>query len=215
MEGFGQTETVPIIANLTGMTPKPGSMGKPTPLYDVLIIDEDGKPVEQGKTGEIVIRAPRGTDGLFRGYYKDDDITDLMWHERFGEPIYHTGDTAFEDEDGYYWYVGRTDDVLKTSGYRVGPFEVESVLMTHPAVMECAIIGVPDPAGVRGQLIAAVIVLVSGYEASEDLKKEIQNHVKQNTAPYKYPRIVEFVKELPKTVSGKIKRAELRVTYGA
>ena len=186
------------------MTPRPGSMGKPTPLYDVDIVDENDKPVPAGEVGEIVVRAERGKDGLFDCYYKNEELTNEQWHDGY----YHTGDTAWKDEDGYFWYVGRNDDVIKSSGYRIGPFEIESVLITHPAVLECAITAAPDP--VRGQVVKATVVLTKGYTASEELKKELQNHVKKNTAPYKYPRIVEFVDELPKTISGKIRRVQIR-----
>ena len=209
MEGFGQTETTLLIANLKGMEPKPGSMGKPTPLYEVDIVDEDCKPVGPGVTGEICVKTTdHMPDGLFRGYYRNQELTDEAWHDGW----YHTGDTAWKDEDGYFWYVGRTDDVIKSSGYRIGPFEIESVLMEHPSVLECAVTGTPDP--IRGTVVKATIVLARGYTASEELKKELQNHVKKMTAPYKYPRVVEFVKELPKTISGKIRRVELRQTDG-
>ena len=205
MEGFGQTETTLAIYNPIGTTPKPGSMGVPNPLFDVDIVDPDGKPVGKGETGEIVIRTDKGAPcGLFCGYYRDEEKTKEAWHDG----LYHTGDTAWRDEDGYFWYVGRVDDVIKSSGYRIGPFEIESVIMELPYVLECAITAAPDP--IRGQVVKATIVLVKGKEASEDLKKEIQTYVKKNTAPYKYPRIVEFVEELPKTISGKIKRAEIR-----
>ena len=205
MEGFGQTETTLIIANLVGMEPRPGSMGKPVPQYDVDIVDENGDSVPAGVTGEIVIRTDKRKQfGLFLGYYRDEELTNKAWHDG----MYHTGDTAWKDEDGYYWYVGRTDDIIKSSGYRIGPFEIESVLMEHPSVLECAVTGVPDP--VRGQLVKATIVLVKGYTASEELKKELQDFVKKLTAPYKYPRAIEFVTELPKTISGKIRRTEIR-----
>ena len=204
MEAFGQTESTALLANLVGMTPKPGSMGKPTPLYDVDIVDDDGNPVPVGEVGEIVVRAERGKDGLFDGYYRDDELTAQAWHDG----LYHTGDTAWKDEDGYFWYVGRNDDVIKASGYRIGPFEIESVLIAHPSVLECAVTGAPDP--IRGQVVKATIVLARGYEPSDELKKELQTYVKKNTAPYKYPRIVEFVDELPKTISGKIRRVQIR-----
>lgn len=204
MEGFGQTETTLVLANLKGMIPKPGSMGKPTPLYDVDIVNDDDESLPVGETGQIVIRAEKGKDGLFDCYYKNQELTDSAWYNG----VYHTGDTAWKDEDGYYWYVGRNDDVIKASGYRIGPFEIESVLITHPAVLECAVTGAPHP--VRGQVVKATIVLSKGYEPTEELKKELQDHVKKNTAPYKYPRIVEFVEELPKTISGKIRRVQIR-----
>ena len=205
MEGFGQTETTLLIANLVGMEPKPGSMGKPIPQYDVMIVDEDGQPVQPGVTGEIVVKLDHGKPlGLFDCYYRDEKRTKEAMHDG----LYHTGDTAWMDEDGYYWYVGRTDDVIKSSGYRIGQFEIESVLAEHPAVLECAVTGVPDP--LRGNVVKATIVLRPGFAASEELKKELQNHVKKETAPYKYPRVVEFVDELPKTVNGKIRRVEIR-----
>lgn len=206
MEGFGQTETTLLLANLKGMEPKPGSMGKPSPMYNVDLVDEDGNSVAPGVVGEIVVRTRENQKqvGLFMGYYRDEEKTKAAWHDG----LYHTGDTAWKDEDGYYWYVGRTDDVIKASGYRIGPFEIESVLMEHPSVLECAVTGAPDP--VRGQVVKATIVLTKGYQPSEELKKELQNYVKKQTAPYKYPRIVEFVTELPKTISGKIRRAQIR-----
>ncbi len=207
MEGFGQTETVLVVANLPGMEPKPGSMGKPTPLYNVDIVDEDGNSLEAGQTGEIVIRTKGMKQiGMFKEYYKNSEATNNAWNN----DIYHTGDTAWKDEDGYFWYVGRTDDVIKASGYRIGPFEIESVLMEHPAVLEVAVTGAKDP--IRGQVVKATIVLTKDYKdkGDEALIKELQNHVKVNTAPYKYPRIVEFVDELPKTISGKIRRTEIR-----
>ncbi len=205
MEGFGQTETTLTIANLYGMEPKPGSMGKPVPHYDVDIVDEDGRSVPPGVTGEVIIRTDNGVPlGLMKEYYRDPERTKEAWHD----DIYHTGDTAWRDEDGYFWYVGRVDDVIKSSGYRIGPFEIESVLLEHPAVMECAVTGVPDE--LRGNLVKATIVLATGYEPSDELKKELQNYVKKETAPYKYPRVVEFVDSLPKTVNGKIRRAEIR-----
>ena len=207
MEGFGQTETVLVVANLPGMEPKPGSMGRPTPLYNVDIVDEDGNSLEAGQTGEIVIRTNGMKQiGMFKEYYKNPEATNNAWNN----DIYHTGDTAWKDEDGYFWYVGRTDDVIKASGYRIGPFEIESVLMEHPAVLEVAVTGAKDP--IRGQVVKATIVLTKEYKdkGNEALVKELQNHVKVNTAPYKYPRIVEFVDELPKTISGKIRRTEIR-----
>ncbi len=205
MEGFGQTETTLVIGNFVGMTARPGSMGKPNVQYDVNIVDPDGNPVKPGETGEIVIRTDKNTPpGLFLGYYNDDEKTKEAWHDN----IYHTGDTAWKDEDGYYWYVGRVDDVIKSSGYRIGPFEIESVIMELPYVLECGVSAAPDP--VRGQVVKASIVLVKGTEGTEELKKEIQQYVKEHTAPYKYPRIVEFRDELPKTISGKIRRVELK-----
>jgi len=204
MEGFGQSETTVMIGNLIGMSPKPGSMGKPVPLYPVDLVDPDGRSVGDGQVGEIVIRAEK-TDicGLFRGYYNNPDGTDAAWHDG----VYHTGDTAWRDEDGYFWYVGRVDDLIKSSGYRIGPFEIESVIMELPYVLECGVSAAPDP--IRGQVVKASIVLVKGKEGTEELKKEIQTYVKQHTAPYKYPRVVVFKDELPKTTSGKIIRSKL------
>ena len=207
MEGFGQTETTLTIATFPWMEPKPGSMGVPNPAYDMDLITPDGRTAEDGEQGEIILRTDkRKPIGLFMGYYRDKPLTDSVYFDH----IYHTGDVAWRDEDGYYWFVGRTDDVIKSSGYRIGPFEVESALMTHPAVVECAITGVPDE--VRGQLVKATIVLSKEYKekAGEALIKEIQEHVKTVTAPYKYPRVIEFVDELPKTISGKIRRVAIR-----
>ena len=206
MEGFGQTETTLTIGTFPWMKPKPGSMGIPSPAYDVDIITADGRKAEDGEQGEIVIHTKNRPMGLFKEYYRDPQKTAEAFTDN--GTTYHTGDLAWRDEDGYFWFVGRTDDVIKSSGYRIGPFEVESALMTHPAVVECAVTGVPDP--VRGKVVKATIVLGRGYEPSDDLVKEIQNHVKKTTAPYKYPRIIEFVKELPKTISGKIRRVEIR-----
>lgn len=205
MEGFGQTETTLILANLIGAVPRPGSMGKPNPQYDVHLVDPDGNDVRPGEVGEITLNTTDGRPcGMFREYYLHEELTNDAWHDN----LYHTGDTAWCDEEGYYWYVGRTDDIIKSSGYRIGPFEIESVLMELPYVLECAITGAPDP--VRGQVIKASIVLTKGTVGTEELKKEIQTHVKVRTAPYKYPRIIEFMDDLPKTISGKIRRVELR-----
>ena len=204
MEGFGQTETTVLVGNLTGMTPKPGSMGRPTPQYVVDIVDENGKPCEPGVNGEVVVGIEPRPPGMMIGYYRDPEKTAKTHYGGY----HHTGDIAWKDEDGYFWYIGRNDDVIKSSGYRISPFEVESVLLEHPSVLECAITGVPDP--VRGQVVKATIVLKKGYEPDEDLKKEIQKFVKKSTAPYKYPRIVEFVQELPKSISGKIRRHVIR-----
>lgn len=205
MEIYGQTELTVTVGNFLWMEPRPGSMGKPSPLFDVDIVNEAGEPCNWGEAGEIVVRA--GLDavpGMFLGYYRDEEMTKNAWHGG----CYHTGDVAWKDEDGYYWYVGRTDDVIKSSGYRIGPFEVESALMEHPAVLETAITGVPHPD--RGQVVKATIVLAKGFEPSDALAKELQEHVKKVTAPYKYPRVIEFAAELPKTISGKIRRVELR-----
>ncbi len=205
MEGFGQTETTLCLMTSTWMSPKPGSMGRPSPGYDMDLVDEDGNKVEPGQVGEIVLRLDKEVPaGLMMAYYRDEEKTKQAMHGG----LYHTGDTAYKDEDGYFWYVGRTDDIIKSSGYRIGPFEVESVIMEHKAVLECAVTGVPDP--VRGNLVKATIVPAKGYEPSEALKNEIQEYVKSHTAPYKYPRIIEFVTELPKTISGKIRRTEIR-----
>ncbi|HHZ05777.1 MAG TPA: AMP-binding protein [Clostridiales bacterium] len=205
MEGFGQTETTLTLFNPIGTTPKPGSMGIPSPAYHMDIIDHAGKRVAPGTVGEIVLRTDKGKPcGMFDGYYENPELTKTVWCD----DIYHTGDTAWYDEDGYFWYVGRTDDIIKSSGYRIGPFEIESVIMEHPCCLECAITGTPDP--IRGQVVKATIVLAKGYEPSDELKKEIQTYVKKQTAPYKYPRVVEFVDELPKTISGKIRRTEIR-----
>ena len=204
MEGFGQTECTLAIANLLGSTIKLGSMGKPTPLYDIDLIDRDGNPVPDGEPGEIVIRTTDHVPcGLFKGYYRNEDATKSVWHDGY----YHTGDEAWRDEDCFFWYVGRVDDVIKSSGYRIGPFEIESVIMELPYVLECGVSAEPDE--LRGQVVKASIVLVKGTEPTEELKKEIQNYVKENTAPYKYPRIVVFRESLPKTISGKIQRNQL------
>ena len=207
MEGFGQTETTMTLGTMPWMTPKPGSMGMPNPQYDIDLGRPDGTPCEDGEKGEIVIHSNNGKPlGLFKGYYRDEEKTRQVWHDG----LYHTGDVAWRDEDGYYWFEGRIDDVIKSSGYRIGPFEVESALMTHPAVVECAITGVPDE--IRGMVVKATVVLRKDWKdkAGDALVKELQNHVKHETAPYKYPRIIEFVDELPKTISGKIRRVEIR-----
>ena len=207
MEGFGQTETTMTLGTFPWMTPKPGSMGIPNAQYDIDLLRADGTPCEDGEKGEIVVRVgDKKPVGLFKGYYRDEEKTREAWHDG----IYHTGDMAWRDEDGYYWFEGRIDDVIKSSGYRIGPFEVESALMTHPAVVECAITGVPDD--IRGMVVKATVVLGKEWKdkAGDDLIKELQQHVKKETAPYKYPRIIEFVDELPKTISGKIRRVEIR-----
>ena len=213
-EGFGQTETTLTVGTFPWVEPRPGSMGLPNPLYGIDIVDEDGNPVEDNVNGEIVIRADREGEkpaGLFREYLDDEELTDNAWHDG----LYHTGDIAWRDKDGYLWFVSRKDDVIKSSGYRIGPFEVESACLTHPAVVECAITAVPDD--VRGQIVKATIVLAADYvqQAGADLVKDIQNHVKRITAPYKYPRVIEFVKELPKTISGKIRRVAIRASDAA
>ena len=203
-EGFGQTEMTLGIANLLGTELKPGAMGKPVPGYGIDLVDTDGNPVPDGVNGEIVINTKEKTSpGVFLGYYLNEEATKSAWHDG----LYHTGDLAWRDEDGYYWYVGRADDVIKSSGYRIGPFEIESTIMELPYVLECGVCAAPDE--VRGQVVKACIVLVSGVEGTDELKTEIQNYVKQHTAPYKYPRVVEFRKELPKTISGKIMRNKL------
>lgn len=207
MEGFGQTETTLTLATFPWMEPKPGSMGVPNPQYDIDLLTPDGRSAEDGEQGQIVIRTDRGKPlGLFKEYYLNGELTHEVWHDG----VYYTGDVAWRDEDGYFWFVGRADDVIKSSGYRIGPFEVESALMTHPAVVECAITGVPDE--IRGQVVKATIILGDKYrpQAGEELVRELQDHVKQITAPYKYPRIIEFVDELPKTISGKIRRKAIR-----
>lgn len=204
MEGFGQSESTVMLGNLAGQDHKIGSMGKPVPIYDIKLLDSDGNPVGDGESGEICVNVKDGAPcGLFVGYYRDEEKTKEVWHDGY----YHTGDVAWKDEDGFYWYVGRADDVIKSSGYRIGPFEIESVLMELPYILECGVTGTPDE--IRGQVVKASIVLVKGTEGTEELKKEIQNYVKKRTAPYKYPRVIEFKDELPKTVSGKIIRNKL------
>lgn len=211
MEGFGQTETTMTLGTMPWTQPKPGSMGLTNPQYDIDIIKTDGTSCEDGEKGEIIVRTDKRVPiGLFKGYYRDEELTKKVK----SNGVYHTGDVAWRDEDGYYWFVGRLDDVIKSSGYRIGPFEVESALMTHPAVVECAITGVPDE--IRGMVVKATVVLGKDWadKAGEELVKELQNHVKHETAPYKYPRIIEFVAELPKTISGKIRRVEIREKDG-
>ena len=205
-EGFGQTETPLTIANLNNARPRPGSMGKIVPLYDIRVLREDDTECEDGETGEICIRYDRENPpaGIMMEYYRNPEKTDEAIHDGW----YHTGDTAWRDEDNYLWYVGRNDDVIKSSGYRIGPTEIESVLLTHPAVRECAVTGVPDP--VRGKAVKATIVLHEGYEGSPELTKELQTYVKRETAPYKFPRIIDYVASLPKTVNGKIRRVAIR-----
>lgn len=207
MEGFGQTETTMTLGTFPWMKPKPGSMGKPNAQYDIRLLRPDGTECEDGEKGEICVRVGDEKPlGLFKCYYRDEEKTKEVWHDG----LYHTGDMAWRDADGYYWFVGRMDDVIKSSGYRIGPFEVESALMTHPAVVECAITGVPDP--IRGMVVKATVVLTKEWKdkKGDALVKELQEHVKRETAPYKYPRIIEFAEELPKTISGKIRRVEIR-----
>jgi acetyl-CoA synthetase len=205
MEGYGQTECTLAIATYPWMEPKPGSMGKPSPGYEIDVINDEKKSCEVGEEGQIVIRTDRKTPiGMFKGYYRDEQLTEKVWNGG----IYYTGDMAWRDEDGYYWFVGRSDDVIKSSGYRIGPFEVESALLEHPAVLECAITGVADE--IRGQIVKATVVLNKGYSPGNELVEELQEHVRKLTAPYKYPRIIEFAAELPKTISGKIRRVEIR-----
>ena len=209
MEGYGQTELTVALATYSWMEPKPGSMGKPSPGYGIDLIDDEGNSCEIGEEGQIILYTDQQPPtGMFNGYYRDGKLTQKVWHD----DVYYTGDMAWRDEDGYYWFVGRADDVIKSSGYRIGPFEVESALMEHPAVLECAITAVPDPD--RGQVVKATIILSKNYTASDELAKELQEHVKKVTAPYKYPRIVEFVTELPKTISGKIRRVQIREEDG-
>jgi acetyl-CoA synthetase len=202
-EGFGQSESSVLIANFPWFKPRPGSMGKPSPLYNIDLVDADGRPCDDGEEGQIIVRNLDAV-GLFKGYYKNNDLTAAA----FAGGVYNTGDVAWRDTDGYYWFVGRDDDVIKCSGYRIGPFEVESALSDHEAVLECAVTAAPDEK--RGQVVKASVILNAGYTPSEALVIELQNHVKHITAPYKYPRIIEFVGELPKTISGKIKRAQIR-----
>lgn len=203
-EGFGQTESTVLLGTYHFCEIREGSMGKPSPIYDIFLADKDEQPVPDGETGEIVVKMRENQVGLLYCYHKDSERTE----KTLGNGIYHTGDLAYKDSHGYYWFVGRKDDIIKSSGYRIGPFEVESALHEHPAVLECAITGVPDP--LRGQIVKATIVLTKGYSPSDELIKELQNHVKKATAPYKYPRIIEFVSELPKTISGKIMRKDIR-----
>ncbi len=204
MEGFGQSESTLIIGNLNGSSHKLGSMGKPVPLYDVHLLTAEGEEAEPGETGEICINIKNGLPcGLAYAYEGNEEVTAETWRDGF----YHTGDLAWMDEDGFYWYVGRADDVIKSSGYRIGPFEIENVIMELPYVLECGVSAAPDE--VRGQVVKASIVLVKDFKGTDELKKQIQDYVKKRTAPYKYPRIVEFKESLPKTVSGKIIRKKL------
>jgi len=209
-ECYGQTELTVTLCTYPWLKPKPGSMGKPAPGYNIDLVHEDGSSCGMGEEGEIIVRTDKSKPwGMFSGYYRDETLTASVWHDN----VYYTGDVAWKDEDGYFWFVGRNDDVIKSSGYRIGPFEVESALMEHPAVLECAITGVPDPD--RGTIVKATVVLAKGFKDSEELKVELQNHVKKTTAPYKYPRIIEFTSELPKTISGKIRRVQIREEDGA
>lgn len=206
-EGYGQTEMTLAVVTPYWLATRPGSMGRPSPAYHIQLLDDQDQPVEPGQSGEIcVITGVEKVPGMFSGYHKDPQLTQSVWHDG----IYHTGDLAWQDEDGYLWFVGRTDDIIKSSGYRIGPFEVESVLMEHPAVLECAVTGAPDP--VRGQVVRATVVLSRDYTASDALRLELQDYVKTHTAPYKYPRILDFVEMLPKTISGKIRRVEIRAS---
>lgn len=204
MEGFGQTESVLMLGNLAGTVSKTGSLGKPTPLYNTMIVDENGEELPANEVGEIVVVPQKKQFGIFMGYCGDEELYKNVWRNG----VYHTGDTAYKDEDGYYWYVGRIDDLIKTRGFRVGPFEIENVLMEHPAVMECAVVGVPDKA--RGQAIKATVHLTDGYEKSKNLEKEIKNFVNKRVSSYKHIQLLEFVDEMPKTISGKIKRTDIR-----
>jgi acyl-coenzyme A synthetase/AMP-(fatty) acid ligase len=203
-DGYGQTETVNLVANYPAVPIKPGSMGKPTPGFDVQIVDDDGVVMPVGEEGHIAVRTDPRPVGLFKEYWRDPARNAEVFHHGW----YYTGDRAYQDEDGYIWFVGRADDVILSAAYRIGPFEVESALIEHPAVAEAAVVGKPDKE--RGQIVKAYLTLAPGYEPSDELAKEIQDHVKRVTAPYKYPREVEFVSELPKTVSGKIRRVDLR-----
>lgn len=206
-EGYGQTEMTLAVVTPYWLATRPGSMGRPSPAYHIQLLDDQDQPIEPGHSGEICVIAERDeVPGMFSGYHKDPQLTESVWHDG----IYHTGDLAWQDEDGYLWFVGRTDDIIKSSGYRIGPFEVESVLMEHPAVLECAVTGAPDP--VRGQVVRATVVLSRQYTASDALRVELQDYVKTHTAPYKYPRVLDFAEQLPKTISGKIRRVEIRAS---
>jgi acetyl-CoA synthetase/medium-chain acyl-CoA synthetase len=212
-DGYGQTETVLLCGNFPGMEVRPGSMGRPSPGFEVAVIDDDGRPVEAGQEGDIAVRvAPQRPAGLFKEYWQNAEATAGAMRgdptNPSGQVWYITGDRAYVDGDGYFWFVGRADDVIISAGYRIGPFEVESALVEHPAVVESAVVASPDP--VRGEIVKAFVILAPGYNASDALTEEIQDHVKRVTAPYKYPREIEFVTELPKTISGKIRRVELR-----
>ena len=204
MEAFGQTESSVIVGTLKGMTPKPGSMGKPSPQFRVELLDKEGNPVRPGEEGEICVSISPRVPGIFVEYYRDEKKT----NETLRDGWHHTGDGAWKDEDGYFWYLGRNDDIIKSSGYRISPFEIESVLVEHPAVLEVAVTGVPDP--IRGQLVKATIILREAYQPTDELKKELQQFTKSRTAPYKYPRVIEFVDAIPKSISGKVRRVVIR-----
>ena len=204
MEAFGQTESSVIVGTLKGMTPKPGSMGKPSPQFRVELLDKEGNPVRPGEEGEICVSISPRVPGIFVEYYRDEKKT----NETLRDGWHHTGDVAWKDEDGYFWYLGRNDDIIKSSGYRISPFEIESVLVEHPAVLEVAVTGVPDP--IRGQLVKATIILREAYQPTDELKKELQQFAKSRTAPYKYPRVIEFVDAIPKSISGKVRRVVIR-----
>lgn len=204
MEAFGQTESSVIVGTLRGMTPKPGSMGKPSPQFRVELLDKEGNPVRPGEEGEICVSISPRVPGIFVEYYRDEKKT----NETLRDGWHHTGDVAWKDEDGYFWYLGRNDDIIKSSGYRISPFEIESVLVEHPAVLEVAVTGVPDP--IRGQLVKATIILREAYQPTDELKKELQQFAKSRTAPYKYPRVIEFVDAIPKSISGKVRRVVIR-----
>ena len=204
MEAFGQTESSVIVGTLKGMTPKPGSMGKPSPQFRVELLDKEGNPVRPGEEGEICVSISPRVPGIFVEYYRDEVKT----NETLRDGWHHTGDVAWKDEDGYFWYLGRNDDIIKSSGYRISPFEIESVLVEHPAVLEVAVTGVPDP--IRGQVVKATIILREAYKPTDELKKELQQFTKKRTAPYKYPRVIEFVDAIPKSISGKVRRVVIR-----
>ena len=204
MEAFGQTESSVIVGTLRGMTPKPGSMGKPSPQFRVELLDKEGNPVRPGEEGEICVSISPRVPGIFVEYYRDEVKT----NETLRDGWHHTGDVAWKDEDGYFWYLGRNDDIIKSSGYRISPFEIESVLVEHPAVLEVAVTGVPDP--IRGQLVKATIILREAYKPTDELKRELQDFTKHRTAPYKYPRVIEFVDAIPKSISGKVRRVVIR-----
>jgi acetyl-CoA synthetase len=208
-DGYGQTETTNVVANYRGVDVRPGSMGLPTPGYDVDVVDDEGRPVEVGTVGNVAVRTDPRPVGLFSGYYRDDEATARVMRGDW----YYTGDKAARDDDGYFWFEGRSDDVITSSAYRIGPFEVESALVEHPAVAESAVVGKADPD--RTEIVTAFVILAPGHEPSDELAAELQAHVRSVTAPYKYPRLITFVDELPKTVSGKIRRSELKARLNA